>query len=139
MNASLAKTLRVILTATGVTVAVAAVTALALLGLAQFLPDELSHARIQWGDYSTGLTGVFSGGFVEFMIALGASTAGVLVAALAVLFAVLVTTFVLAVTAGALLLSAIVVGFPLIVVAAVVWWTVRRSARTRQTDLVGGG
>lgn len=139
MNAGLAKVLRAIAITTGVTLAIASVIALALLGVAQMLPEELSHAHIQWGDYSTGLTGAFSGGFVEFLIALVAVTAGVLVAVLAVAFALLVTIFVLAVTAGALLFAAIVVGFPLIVVVAVVWWAVRRSSRAQRTALVSGG
>lgn len=136
MNGSLPKPLRTSLIAIGITIAVAALVAMMLLGVAQFLPEEFSSGYIHWGDYSTPLTGVFSGGFVEFVIAFAAITLAVLIAVFAVLFAMVVTAVVLAVTAAALLLSAVVVGFPLIVVVAVTWWVVRRSSRQRQTATI---
>lgn len=136
MNGSLPKPLRTSLIAIGITIAVAALVAMMLLGVAQFLPEEFSSGHIHWGDYSTPLTGVFSGGFVEFVIAFAAITLAVLIAVFAVLFAMVVTAVVLAVTAAALLLSAVVVGFPLIVVVAVTWWVVRRSPRQRQTATI---
>ena len=136
MNGSLPKPLRTSLIAIGITIAVAALVAMMLLGVAQFLPEEFSSGHIHWGDYSTPLTGVFSGGFVEFVIAFAAITLAVLIAVFAVLFAMVVTAVVLAVTAAALLLSAVVVGFPLIVVVAVTWWVVRRSSRQRQTATI---
>lgn len=137
MNGSLPKPLRISLIVVGITIAVAAFLAIILLGVAQFLPEDLSSGHIHWGDYSTPLTGVFSGGFVEFVIAFAAVTLAVLIAVFAVLFATVVTALVLAITAGALLLAAVVVGFPLIVVVAVTWWVVRRNARAPQTGLVG--
>lgn len=136
MNSSLPKPLRVSLIGVGITIAVAAFVAIVLLGIAQFLPEEFSSGRIQWGDYSTPLTGVFTGGFVEFMIAFAAVTFAVLIAVLAVLFAMMVTAVALGITAGALLLSAIVVGLPLILVAAVTWRVVRRSSRQRQVATI---
>ena len=133
MDSSLPKPLRISLIGVGITLAIAGFTAVVLLGIVQFLPEEFSSGRIQWGDYSTPLAGVFSGGFIEFVIAFAVVTLAVLVAALAVLIAVVVTALVLAVTAGALLLSAIVVALPLIVVVAFTWWLVRHSSRQRQT------
>lgn len=133
MNGSLPKPLRTFLIVVAITIAVAAFVAIILLGVAQFLPEEFSSGHIHWGDYSTPLTGVFAGGFVEFMIAFAAVTLAVVITVAAVLFAMVVTAMVLAITACALLLAAVVVGFPLIIVVAVTWWVVRRSARPRQT------
>jgi len=136
MNVSFAKPLRAFLIAVGVAIAMAALVAMVLLGVAQFLPDEFSGGHMHWGDYSTPLTGVFSGGFMEFLIAFAAVTLAVLIAVLAMLFAMVVTALVLAITACALVLAAIVVGFPLIVVVAVTWWVVRRGIRQRQAAAI---
>lgn len=136
MNISLAKALRAFLIAVGITISIAVVVALVLLSVAQFLPEELSGGHIHWGDYSTPLTGVFSGGLIEFLIAFAGVTLAVLIAVLAMVFAMVVTALVLAVTAGALMLAAIVVGFPLIVVVAVTWWVVRRGIRQRQAAAI---
>lgn len=136
MNVSLAKPLRAFLIAVGITIAVAALVAIVVLGVAQFLPEEFSDGYIQWGDYSTPVTAVFSGGFIEFLIAFAGVTLAVLIAVLAMLFAMVVTALVLAATAIALVLAAMVVGFPLIVVVAVAWWFVRRSSRQRQAAAI---
>ena len=136
MNVSLAKPLRAFLIAVGVAIAMAAVVAIVLLGVAQFVPEEFSDGYIQWGDYSTPVTDVFSGGFIEFLIAFAGVTLAVLIAVLAMLFAMAVTALVLAATASALVLAAIVVGFPLIVVVALTWWVVRRSTRQRQAAAI---
>ena len=136
MNAIRAKPLRTVVVTVGITIAIAAIVAMVLLGVAQLFPEELGGAHIHWGAYSTPLTGVFSGGFVEFVIAFAAVTLAVLIAVFAALFAMVVTALVLAVTACSLVLAAIVVGFPLIVVVAVTWWIVHRSARQRQAATI---
>lgn len=131
MNRSVSKPFRTLLVGVGISIAAAAFIALALLAGAQFLPDEFSNGRIQWGDYSTPMSGVFSGGVIEFVIAFGAVTVAVLIAVFALLFAMVVMGLVLAFMAGALLVCATVIASPLIAVVAVTWWLVRRSSRQR--------
>ena len=129
MNRSLPKPLCTVLIAIGVTVAIAATFAVAFLALAQFLPNEIGSGRIQWGDHSTTLSGVFSGSLLDFMLAWTVMTLGILIAFAAIVFAVLVTALALTVTASVLVLAAVLVGLPLIVIAGIVWWVVRRNRR----------
>lgn len=122
MSVILPKSLRALLITVGISIAVAALLAIILLGVAQFLPDEFSGGYVQWRDFATSLTGVFSGDFSQFMLTFAGVTLAILIAVLAALFAMVVT---------ALVLAAIIVGFPLIVVVAVTWRVVHRSARQR--------
>ena len=129
MNSSLPKPLRTVLIVTGVIVAIAATLAVAVLAIAQFFPDEIGSGRIQWGDHSTTLSGVFSGSLLDFMLACAAMTLAILIAFAAIVFALLVTALALTVTASVLLLAAVLVGLPLIVIAGIVCWVVRRNRR----------
>ena len=129
MTRSPIKPLRTVLVVTGVTVAIAAILAVAFLALAQFLPAEIGSGRIQWGHHSTTLSGAFSGDFLEFLFACAAVTLAILIAFAAIVFAVLVVTLALTFTASMLVLAAVLVGLPLIVIAGIVWWVVRRNRR----------
>jgi len=114
--------LRIALILTVSTVGVAALLALIFLIAGQWFPGADS-AHIRWGSHSTTLHGALSSGALEFLIAWAVIT-------MAILFAVGITLFVLAVTAFALGFSALFVALPLIVVGLLVWFVVRRSKTT---------
>ena len=104
-----------------VVIAVAAVLSLALLAAAQVWPDA-SSARIQWGDHSTALVGVFDGGWFEFAVAWAAITLAILISVVAILFA-------FTISAIALGTVALFMALPLIVIGLIVWWVVRLNRR----------
>ena len=117
MNRKLRTTLIVSL----VVIAIAAALSLALLATAQLWPDA-STARIQWGDHSTALVGVFDSGWFEFAVAWAAITLAILVSVVAVLFAFTISA--IALGTGALFMA-----LPLIVIGFIVWWVVRHNRR----------
>lgn len=129
MNRTLPKPLHTTLLVLAVVVAIAAALALVILGVAQWLPDEISSGRIQWDDHSVALSNAFSGGIVDFMFALGLMTLAMLIAFAAMVFAATVTVIVLTVTAGALALVAGIIGLPFLLIVGIVWWVVRRNKR----------
>ena len=104
-----------------VVIAIAAALSLALLATAQLWPDA-SAARIQWGDHSTALVGVFDSGWFEFAVAWAAITLAILVSVVAVLFA-------FTISAIALGTVALFMALPLIVIGLIVWWVVRHNRR----------
>ena len=106
-----------------VVIAIAAALSLALLAAAQLWPDA-SAARIQWGDHSTAVVGVFDGGWFEFAVAWAAITLAILVSVVAVLFA-------FTISAIALGTVALFMALPLIVIGLIVWWVVRHNRRER--------
>ena len=110
MNTPLRTTLIVSL----VVIAIAAALSLALLGAAQLWP-EAGTARIQWGDHSTAVAGVFDSGWFEFAMAWAAITLAILLTVAAVLFA-------FTISAIALGTVALFMALPLIMIAAIVWW-----------------
>ena len=115
------RTLRTTLIVSLVVIAVAAVLSLALLAAAQVWPDA-STARIQWGDHSTALVGVFDSGCVEFAVAWAAITLAILISMVAILFA-------FTISAIALGTVALFMALPLIVIGLIVWWVVRLNRR----------
>ena len=115
------RTLRTTLITSLVVIAVAAVLSLALLAAAQVWPDA-SSARIQWGDHSTALVGVFDGGWFEFAVAWAAITLAILISVVAILFA-------FTISAIALGTVALFMALPLIVIGLIVWWVVRLNRR----------
>lgn len=114
-------TLRTTVIASFVVIAIAAALALALLAAVQLWP-EAGNASIQWGDYSTAVAGVFERGWFEFAMAWAAITLAILISVAAVLFAF---------TIGAIALGtvALFMALPLIVIASIIWWMVRRNRR----------
>ena len=130
MNQSFATTARKTSWVIAITVGIAFVLAIVLLGIAQSFPDSLDSGRIQIGDYSTTIAGAFSGGILEFLVASGAVTLCILAVLAAVIFATLAIMFAFGIIAGALLLSALLVALPLIVVGALIW----RAARSKKTS-----
>ena len=104
-----------------VAIAIAAALSLAWLAAAQLWPDA-STARIQWGDHSTAVVGVFDGGWFEFAVAWAAITLAILVSVVAVLFAFTISA--IALGTGALFMA-----LPLIVIGFIVWWVVRHNRR----------
>ena len=96
---------------------------LALLAAAPLWPDA-STARIQWGDHSTAVVGVFDGGWIEFAVAWAAITLAILVSVVAVLFAFTISA--IALGTGALFMA-----LPLIVIGLgfIMWWVVRHNRR----------
>ena len=106
-----------------VVIAIAAALSLALLAAAQLWPDA-STARIQWGDHSTAVVGVFDGGWFEFAIAWAAIT-------LAILVSVVAALFVFTISAIALGTVALLMARPLIVIGLIVWGIVRHNRRER--------
>jgi len=129
MDTALRSTLRTTLRVAIVTVAIAAVIALGLIIAAQFWP-EASNARIQWGDHSTRLSGVFSDGIFSGLFAWGLMT-------MAILLGVLITLFALTVTAVALGAAGVALALPLIIIVAIVWFVVRRSHRAHDNGTNG--
>ena len=117
------RTLRTALIASVAVIAIAAALALALLAAAQLWP-EAGTARIQWGDHSTAVAGVFDSGWFEFAMAWAAITLAILLTVAAVLFA-------FTISAIALGIVALFMALPLIVIAAIVGWGVRRNRRGR--------
>ena len=104
-------------------IAIAAALSLALLAAAQLWPDA-NTARIQWGDHSTAVVGVFDGGWFEFAVAWAAITLAILVSVVAVLFAFTISAIALATVA-------LFMALPLIVIGLIVWWVVRHNRRER--------
>ncbi len=129
MNRTLPKPLRTMLTVIAVAVAISALLALVFLGVAQWLPDEISSGRIQWDDHSIALSNAFSAGGVDFMFALGLMTVAILITVAATIFAAALTLIVLTATAGALALVAGVISLPFLLIVGIVWWVVRRNKR----------
>ena len=133
MNRTFPKPLRTTLTVIAVIVAISAALALTFLGVAQWLPDEISSGRIQWDDHSIALSNVFSGGLLEFLFAFSLMTLAILITVVAMIFAAAVTLVVLAATAGMLALLACVLGFPFLIIVGIVWWSIRRNKRQLAT------
>lgn len=131
MNTTVRSTLRITLRVAIVTVVIAALIALGLLVAAQFWP-EASNARIQWGDHSTRLNGVFSDGIFAGLLAWGLMT-------MAILLGVLITLFALTVTAVALGAAGLALALPLIIIVAIVWFVARRSQRTASNGNLSPG
>lgn len=129
MNRTFPKPLRTTLIVIAVVVAISAALALAFLGVAQWLPDEISSGRIQWDDHSVVLSKVFSGSLLEFMFAFGLMTLAILITVAAMVFAAVVTVVVLTATAGVLALGACVIGLPFLLIVGIVWLVVRRNKR----------
>ncbi len=129
MNRTFPKPLRTTLIVIAVVVAISAALALAFLGVAQWLPDEISSGRIQWDDHSVVLSNVFSGSLLEFMFAFGLMTLAILITVAAMVFAAVVTVVVLTATAGVLALGACVIGLPFLLIVGIVWLVVRRNKR----------
>lgn len=129
MNRTFPKPLRATLIGTAAIVAAAAALALAFLGVAQWLPEEISSGRIQWDDHSIALSNVFSGGLLEFLFAFSLMTLAILITAAAMVFAAAVTLVALTATAGVLALVACVIGFPFLIIVGIVWWSARRNKR----------
>ena len=102
-------------------IAIAAALSLAVLAAAQLWPDA-GTARIQWGDHSTAVVGVFDGGWFEFAVAWAAITLAILVSVVAVLFA-------FTISAIALGTVALFMALPLIVIGFIVWWIVQHNRR----------
>lgn len=117
------RTPRTALIASVAAITIAAALALAMLGAAQRWP-EAGTARIQWGDHSTAVAGVFDSGWFEFAMAWAAITLAILLTVAAVLFA-------FTISAIALGIVALFMALPLIVIAAIVGWGVRRNRRGR--------
>ncbi len=115
------RTLRSTLIASIVVIAIAAALSLALLAAAQLWPAA-SSARIQWGDHSTALAGVFDAGWFEFALAWAAITLAILISVVAILFA-------FTISAIALGTVALFMALPLILIGLVVWWAVRHNRR----------
>lgn len=113
--------LRNSLIASLVVVAIAAALSLAFLATAQWWPGANS-AHIRWGDHSTALSGVFDSGLLTFIAAWAAITLAILISVAAVLFA-------FTISAIALGTVAMFMALPMLVIAAGVWWVVRRSVR----------
>jgi hypothetical protein len=126
MNVTAKKVLRKTLFAALIAIFIAALLALIFLAVGQIWP-EAGLVRIQWGEHATTLSTVFSSGVLEFFLAWGAVTLGILIAVIGIAFAALVTLLALGFTAFALIFSAAVVGFPLIVVALIVWFALRNN------------
>ena len=112
---------RTALITTFVVIAIAAALSLALLAASQWLPAANS-AHIRWGDHATALSGVFDSGVFEFMIAWAAVTLAILISVAAILFAFTISAIVLGTVA-------LFMALPIIVIAACVWWGVRRNRR----------
>ena len=104
-----------------VVIAIAAALSLALLAASQWLPTA-NNAHIRWGDHATALSGVFDNGVFEFMITWAAVTLAILISVAAILFA-------FTISAVALGTVALFMALPMIVIAACVWWGVRRNRR----------
>ena len=115
------RTLRTALIASVAAIAIAAALALALLAAAQLWP-EAGTARIQWGDHSTAVAGVFDSGWFEFAMAWAAITLAILLTVAAVLFA-------FTISAIALGIVALFMALPLIVIGSIVWGVVRHNRR----------
>ena len=115
------KTLRSTLIVSLVVIAIAAALSLALLSAAQLWPDA-STARIQWGDHSTALVGVFDSGWFEFAVAWAAITLAILISVVAILFA-------FTISAIALGTVALFMALPLILICLIVWGVVRHNRR----------
>ena len=113
--------LRNSLIASLVVVAIAAALSLAFLATAQSWPGANS-AHIRWGNDSTALSGVFDSGLLTFIAAWAAITLAILISVAAVLFA-------FTISAIALGTVALFMALPMLVIAAGVWWVVRRSVR----------
>ena len=133
MNRTLSQALRITLIVSVVVVAISAALALAFLGVAQWLPDEISSGRIQWDDHTVVLSNAFSGGMINFMVAFALMTLAMLITVAAVVFSVVVTAISLAAAVAALLLAACVVGFPFLLIGGIVWLVVRRNKRHSTT------
>ena len=129
MNRTLPQALRTSLIVTAVVVAISAALALAFLGVAQWLPDEISSGRVQWDDHTVALSNAFSGGVANFMIAFALMTLAILITIAAVIFSVVVTVISLAAAVAALLFAACIVGFPFLLIGGIVWLVVRRNKR----------
>ena len=113
--------LRTALITSLVVIAIAAALSLAFLAAAQWWPGADS-AHIRWGDHSTAISGVFESGVFDFMIAWGAITLAILISIAAILFA-------FTISAIALGTVALFMALPMILIAACVWWVVRRNRR----------
>ena len=113
--------LRTALIASFVIVAIAAALSLAFLAAAQWWPAA-SNAHIRWGGHSAPLSGVFESGAFQFMVAWAAITLAILITVAALLFA-------FTISAIALGTVALFLALPLIVIAACIWWAVRRNRR----------
>ena len=129
MDRTLPKPIRTTLVALAVVVAISATVALAFLGVAQFLPEELGNGRIQWNDHSIALSSAFSGGLTDFMFAFGLATLAVLITIAATIFGVAIAVMTLTMIAGVLALVACVIGLPFMLIAGMVWLVVRRNKR----------
>lgn len=70
---------------------------------------------------------MFSGSLPDFLFALILMTLAILITVAAMIFAAAVTVVALTATAGALALVAGVAGLPFLLIAAVVWWALRRN------------
>ena len=101
--------------------AVAATLSLAFLAASQWWPGATS-AHIRWGDHSTAISGVFDSGLLKFMAAWAAITLAILISVAAVLFA-------FTLSAIALGTVALFMALPMLVMAACIWWIVRRNSR----------
>lgn len=122
------RTLRSTLIVSIVGIAIAAALSLALLAVAQLWPHA-STTRIQWGDHSTALSGVFDSGAFDFMIAWAAITWAILISVAAIIF-------VFTIAAIALGTVALFMALPMMLIGACVWWAVRRN---RRAPLLHGG
>ncbi len=113
--------LRTALITSLVVIAIAAALSLVFLAAAQWWPAANS-AHIRWGDHSTALSGVFESGLLKFMAAWAAITLAILISVAAILFA-------FTISAIALGTVALFMALPMLVIAACVWWVVRRNGR----------
>ena len=133
MNRTLPKPLRTTFILIAVLVAISAAVALAFLGVAQWLPEELGNGHIQWDDHSIALSNAFSGGLLDFMFAFGLATLAVLITLAATIFGVFVAVVSLTLMSGVVVavlgMVAAVLGFPFLLVAGIVWWVARRNKR----------
>lgn len=115
------RTLRRTLISGLVMIAIAAALSLALLAAAQVWPDA-STARIQFGDQSTALVGVFDSGWFQFAVAWAAITLAILISVVAILFAFIISAIALGTVA-------LFMALPLILIGLIVWWVVRHTRR----------
>ena len=125
MHTGLRITLRIIVGVIGFS----ALAALAFLITAQFW-SAASEAQIHWYGHSTQINGIFSQGIGEILVAWGLMTLAGLIVIAAVTFALVISVLAMVFTGIVLGATALMLGLPLIVIAAIVWFVVRQSSRT---------
>lgn len=125
MHTGLRITLRIIVGVIGVS----ALAALAFLITAQFW-SAASEAQIHWYGHSTQINGIFSQGIGEILLAWALMTLAGLIVIAAVIFALAISVLAMVFTGVVLGATALMLGLPLIVIAAIVWFVVRQSSRT---------